>query len=87
MSGADIMSNDYTTSKRHAQIQEDPETGVFQLEELGSTNGTWQNGHPIQRTKTVTLKSGDTLRFERHIFTFLSARQFYAFLRDLDELK
>mgnify|MGYP001198824577 CR=1 FL=1 len=85
MSDAHIMINDYTISKRHARIQQDPDTGVFQLEELGSTNGTWQNGKPVHTTDAVTLKSGDTLRFGRHIFTFLSARQFYGFLRELDE--
>ena len=87
MSDSDIMINDYTISKQHARLREDTSNGVFQLEALGSTNGTWHNQTKIDPHAHVILRSGDQVRFGRHIFTFLNARRFYDFLVDLAELK
>lgn len=87
MSDAHIMINDYTISKRHARIRQEPDSGIFHLEELGSTNGTWHNGNRIEPDTRAQLQSGDTLRFGRYMFTFLNARHFYDFLIELAEMK
>ena len=78
-----IMINDYTVSKQHARIQEDRKNGTFVVEELGSTNGSWINDERLVKGESNTLKSGDTIRFGRHIFTFLNGRMFYDFLLNL----
>lgn len=87
MADAHIMINDYTISKRHARIRQEQDSGIFNLEELGSTNGTWHNGKRIEADICTPLQSRDTLRFGRYIFTFLSARHFYDFLIELAEMK
>ena len=78
-----IMINDYTISKRHARILVDMEQGRFELEEQGSTNGTWVNGERLDKARPLALSSGDSVRFGRHIFTFFKARNFYEFLKTL----
>jgi hypothetical protein len=80
---SEIVINDYTVSKQHARMKEDPPTGQFIVQDLGSTNGSWVNKKRLIKGDSRPLKSGDALRFGRHVFTFLNARDFYGFLKDL----
>ena len=61
--GRDIQSSelqidDATVSRRHACISWS--AGRWQLEDLGSTNGTWLDSTPVSSIKVV-LKEGQTL--------------------------
>lgn len=53
-----IIRDDTFTSRNHAWITY--EDGEFWLEDLGSTNGTLLNGHPV--VKRQVLSSGDKIR-------------------------
>lgn len=57
----DLALNDYSASRIHARITE--EEGIFYVEDLNSTNGTFKNGlrlHPYEKRK---LEAGDELKF------------------------
>lgn len=51
---ADIVLNDLLVSRRHAQVVQ--QGAVFQLVDLGSTNGTYHRGRRVNR---ATLQPGD----------------------------
>ncbi len=53
-----IIPDDTFTSRNHSWITY--EDGEFWLEDLGSTNGTLLNGHPV--VKRQVLSSGDKIR-------------------------
>jgi pSer/pThr/pTyr-binding forkhead associated (FHA) protein len=53
-----VLKDDTFCSRNHAFISY--EDGEFWLEDLGSTNGTLLNGHPV--TKRLVLTSGDKIR-------------------------
>lgn len=57
--GCDIVLPDPEVSRRHAMIQ--VEGPVASIQDLGSTNGTYVNGHLT--AGPVELHQGDTLRF------------------------
>lgn len=52
-------------SRRHARFY--IRKGTVKVEDLGSTNGTWQNG---KRVKQATLEDGDQLQFGACLATF-----------------
>ncbi len=63
-----VSLNDYDgealgVSRRHALLRS-TETHLYILD-LGSTNGTWQNGHSIGVQMPYQLTNGDLLRFGR----------------------
>lgn len=60
---ADLVLNDYSASRIHARIT--MEEGIYYIEDLNSTNGTFKNGlrmHPYEKRK---LESGDELKFAK----------------------
>lgn len=57
----DLVLNDYAASRIHARITE--EEGVYYLEDLNSTNGTFKNGLRLQPYEKRKLESGDELKF------------------------
>ena len=54
----ELQIDDATVSRRHASISWS--AGRWQLEDLGSTNGTWLDSTPVSSTKVV-LKEGQAL--------------------------
>lgn len=54
---ADIVIDDKRLSRLHCRLTY--EKGLYYLEDLKSKNGTFLNGHAIERT---TVKSGDRIR-------------------------
>jgi len=54
--GNDICIEDPSVSKRHARLFNTPK-GSW-IEDLGSQNGTWIDGTPIERGKKVKVKTG-----------------------------
>lgn len=61
-----IVPDDTFTSRNHAWITFDDDE--FWLEDLGSTNGTLLNGHPV--VKRQVLSSGDKIRVGHTELTF-----------------
>jgi pSer/pThr/pTyr-binding forkhead associated (FHA) protein len=54
-------SPDLGVSRHHALIQRDGAS--FSLVDVGSTNGTFVNGKPLEYNKPVDLHDGDTVAF------------------------
>jgi pSer/pThr/pTyr-binding forkhead associated (FHA) protein len=61
-----VVPDDTFTSRHHAWITY--EEGDFWLEDLGSTNGTLLNGHPV--VKRQILSAGDKVRVGHTELTF-----------------
>lgn len=63
----DIVIHSNRVSRRHCLITRTPD-GIFVIEDLGSTNGTFLNGMPLQGP--TQLYPGDQLAFADTQFTF-----------------
>jgi two-component system cell cycle response regulator len=64
---ADIVLDEPSVSREHARVIRDDD-GAYFIEDLGSTNGTFLAGSPVQRAR---LKSGDRLQIgSEHSFRF-----------------
>lgn len=63
--GADLDVADAAISSRHFEVER--RGGEFFLRDLGSSNGTFVNGH---RVRAVQLRPWDTIRAGRTTFTF-----------------
>jgi len=61
-----VIPDDTFTSRHHAWITY--EEGDFWIEDLGSTNGTLLNGHPV--VKRQVLSAGDKVRVGHTELTF-----------------
>lgn len=60
-SGAsDIVLNDDQVSRRHAELRN--EFGTWVIHDLGSSNGTFVNGHRLAAEERMTLQAGDRIR-------------------------
>ena len=66
--GADLVLPDTSVSRQHAKIIRTVDG--FQIQDLGSTNGTFVDGAPIEIS---TLRAGATIRLGSFLFKFLSA--------------
>ncbi len=64
----DIILPDTYVSRVHARIGF--ENGIYVVEDLNSTNGTFLNGDDIRGKGKQPLKSGDELRFGATAFRF-----------------
>ena len=63
---ADIVLGDTFASGRHARLE--PQGEVMVLEDLGSTNGTYLNGEPLNGPQP--LHPGDRIRIGDSEFAF-----------------
>jgi uncharacterized protein YkwD len=68
-SSNDIVVADASVSRRHATVTR--KLGIFELADLGSTNGTFINGGRVRRP--VALRRGDEIRFGSARFAFIAA--------------
>ena len=64
----DIIIREPKISKLHAAILIEPDG--FCLKDMGSANGTSQNGEPLEKYHIQPLKGGDILAFWRYVFEF-----------------
>jgi pSer/pThr/pTyr-binding forkhead associated (FHA) protein len=64
-----VFTDDPFMSRRHAAIRRDPNTSLFSLRDLGSSNGTF-----VAIRGTQVLTSGDYVRIGQHLFR-LDARR------------
>lgn len=74
----DILINDFAISRAHAVVELRGES--YYLKDLGSSNGTYVNGKLIDDRGTL-LEDGDTVRFARYDFLFLSAVGLFELLK------
>ena len=56
--GVGSLGNDIEISRQHARIASDPD-GRYLIEDLGSTNGTYVNGRPVE--SPAMLATGDRI--------------------------
>ena len=56
-----IQVGDVSVSRKHAKITRNGNR--YYLEDLGSQNGTWVNGHPISPGFQIEIKEGDIITF------------------------
>jgi hypothetical protein len=64
----DIFLDDVTVSRKHAVLLQ--QDGTFQIEDLGSLNGTFLNRKRIESAET--LENGDELQIGKYRLTFLA---------------
>lgn len=74
----DLLMMDFAISRAHALVELRGD-GYF-LKDLGSSNGTYVNGDLIDDRGT-RLDDGDSIRFARYEFQFLSAGAMYDLLK------
>jgi diguanylate cyclase (GGDEF)-like protein len=65
----DIQVDRDSVSRRHAKVFRDDGGGAWRVQDMGSTNGSYVNDHPV--TDGV-LKDGDFLKIGAAIFKFLT---------------
>lgn len=68
--GTDLTLRDEGLSREHAVILRDPQTGVFSIEDLQSSNGTKVNG---KRVRSAELCHNDEITLGQTSFRFLEA--------------
>jgi pSer/pThr/pTyr-binding forkhead associated (FHA) protein len=69
---------DYAISRCHAEVE--IRGDEYYLKDLGSANGSYINGTLVDDRGTL-LHDGDTVRFARYEFQFLSAGALYDLMR------
>jgi 3',5'-cyclic-nucleotide phosphodiesterase len=65
---SDIQVKDSTVSRKHLKI--DPEGDMFLIEDLGSTNGTYVDGHRIEPGQTMAVDETNTVIIGKTILQF-----------------
>ncbi|HEX2026318.1 MAG TPA: FHA domain-containing protein, partial [Actinomycetota bacterium] len=65
LQGSEVEIQDPGASRRHAEIRRDG--GDFVVVDLGSTNGTLVNDHPVSQ---ATLEDGDRITIGRTVLEF-----------------
>jgi hypothetical protein len=80
MPDCDLVVEDPAISKHHASVSWADGVGV--LRELGSSNGTYINGHRMR--DSWTLRDGDALRFGESHFIFMLIDTLYRRMRTAD---
>jgi len=76
-----VPLTDGTVSRRHTRLTQ--KDGIWQLEDLGSVNGTYVNGMRV--TRTIRLHLGDQIRCGRTLMVFGSGIEGAAPPVDMDE--
>ena len=56
-----VQLGDLSVSRKHAKITRNGNS--YYLEDLGSQNGTWVNGHPLDPGFQIEIKEGDIITF------------------------
>ncbi len=81
-SSEQALLSDNTISRHHAELQK--VSGVWLLEDRGSSNGTYLNG--VRVTKPTRLKRGDQIRLGSTLLVFAGEEQGEASVRGLVDL-
>lgn len=81
----DVVIQDDSASRYHAQINFNPDNDFLEILDLNSTNGTFVNGKEI--LSTSTLGHQDRIRVGRHLITVLSNKRRRTDSRESDRTK
>ena len=63
-----LVLNDYSVSRIHARVSR--EEGIYYIEDLNSTNGTYKNGLRLQPYEKRKLEKGDELKFGKTEYVY-----------------
>jgi pSer/pThr/pTyr-binding forkhead associated (FHA) protein len=77
----DLVVSDPTVSSRHAVFHPDEATGLYQLQDLNSKNGTLVDENHLASDKAVNLPGGNVLVFGDTVFLFLYPAGLYMSLQ------
>lgn len=72
-SDIEVFISDHAASRRHAQIEVQPENEFLTLTDLGSTNGTFLNGQQVKKPEKIG--HNDKIRIGRHLITVVSMKE------------
>ncbi len=67
--GCDIVVDDAAVSRLHARLTGEIE-GAGQIEDLGSTNGTFVNGARLEPNRPALIQPGDSIQIGQQQFSF-----------------
>jgi pSer/pThr/pTyr-binding forkhead associated (FHA) protein len=67
---SDIVLDDVTVSREHAEVRSDPRGRGFTIRDVGSLNGTYVNR---VRVDSVDLRNGDEIQIGKYRFKFVFA--------------
>ena len=73
----ELVINDPSVSKEHARLRWHGQAGACTVVDLGSTNGTLLNGHPLEAHKEFFVRDGDLVRFGDADFAYLTAKSLF----------
>ena len=73
----DLVINDPSVSKEHARLRWHGQTDSCTVVDLGTTNGTQLNGHPLDPHKEFFIQDGDLVRFGDADFAYLTAKSLW----------
>ena len=68
----DIVIDNLAVSGEHAVVHLHVASGIVEVEDIGSTNGTYVNGKAVQRQ---ALRNGDTIEIGKYKVRFLSEEE------------
>ena len=68
----DIVIDNLAVSGEHAVVHLHAPSGIVEVEDIGSTNGTYVNGKAVQRQ---ALRNGDTIEIGKYKVRFLSEEE------------
>ncbi len=77
----DVVLNDYTISAEHARMHYLSRLSRWMIEDLDSTNCTFQNGGRLPPHERGLLTSLDEVQLGRMVFLYLEPPDLYAYLR------
>ncbi|MFP2929641.1 FHA domain-containing protein [Pyxidicoccus sp. 3LG] len=81
----DIVLAEPTVSRMHARFRQEPHTGLWSVTDLGSQNGTYQNGVLILPGRPAPLFRRAALRLGSAEVLFLQACAFEEYLRSYSQ--
>lgn len=73
----ELVINDPSVSKQHAELRWHGQVSTCRVKDLGSTNGTFLNGQPLEPKREHLVQDGDLLRFGDADFAFFLARSLH----------
>jgi pSer/pThr/pTyr-binding forkhead associated (FHA) protein len=77
----DIVLSEPTVSRMHARFRQEPHTGMWSVTDVGSHNGTFQDGVLIVPGRPATLFARTSLRLGGVELVFLQACAFEQYVR------
>lgn len=79
-SNCDVVINDYSVSKSHAQFNHDVQLKRTMVTDMGSRNGTFMDEHRLEKGRPALIRSGDEIRLGRLNFVYLEPSDLYTAL-------